>query len=452
VTITPGAIRDCFEGAIPAVIATCALDGTPNVTLLSQVHYVDDDHVALSFQFFSKTRENVLANPRAMVQVIHPDSGMHFYLSLQYLRTETEGPLFEYMKAKLAGVASHTGMSKVFRLRGSDVYRVLDIQCPSDTLPHSALRPHKQLPALRACSRTISGHTDLASLLDDLLAGLQTHFDIRHAMVMMHDPEGARLYTVASCGYPESGVGSEVVLGDGVIGVAAQERTPIRIGYMTSDYAYSRAVRHNLTNQAAADDIETEIPFPGLSAPHSQMAVPILSGDRLFGVLYVESPEDMRFNHEDEDALVILAGQLALAIQVTTQVGGDAPEVRGTTEPAAAPLIGTAIAVRRFPANDSVFIGDDYLIKGVAGAIFWKLVNDYAQNGRTEFSNRELRHDPALRLPDISDNLEARLILLQRRLDERCPFLRIEKTGRGRFRLQVDRPIALRDMAPGTTA
>ena len=449
-TITLNAIRDCFEGAIPAVIATCAPDGTPNVTLLSQVHYVDEEHVALSFQFFSKTRENVLANPRAMVQVIHPEHGTHFYLSLQYLRTETEGPLFEYMKAKLAGVASHTGMSKVFRLRGSDVYRVLAIECPAVVVPPSTLRPHKQLPALRACSRRITAHTDLAALLDDLLAGLQMHFDIRHAMVMMYHPEGARLYTVASCGYTESGVGSEVALGDGVIGVAARERTPIRIGYMTSDYAYSRALRHKLTSDAA-DSLETEIAFPGLTEPHSQMAVPILSGDRLFGVLYVESPQDMHFTHEDEDALVTLTGQLAMAIQAITQAAGDAPEKQRTMPHAAAPPSGTATPVRRFPANNSVFIGDDYLIKGVAGAIFWKLVSDYTQQGRTEFCNRELRHNPALRLPDISDNLEARLILLQRRLAERCSFLRIEKTGRGRFRLQVDRPIVLRDVSPDVT-
>lgn len=42
-------LRHCFEGAIPSVIATCAPDGTPNVAYLSQVHYVDDAHVALTF-------------------------------------------------------------------------------------------------------------------------------------------------------------------------------------------------------------------------------------------------------------------------------------------------------------------------------------------------------------------------------------------------------------------
>jgi adenylate cyclase len=105
------AIRECLDGAIPAQIATCAPDGTPNVTYVSEVQYVDPKHVALSFQFFNKTRQNVLANPRATVLVAHPVTAARYRLSLRYLRTETEGPLFESMKTKLAGIASHTGMS-----------------------------------------------------------------------------------------------------------------------------------------------------------------------------------------------------------------------------------------------------------------------------------------------------------------------------------------------------
>ena len=46
-------IRDCFEGVIPSIIATLDADGLPNVSYLSQVYLVDDEHVALSNQFFS---------------------------------------------------------------------------------------------------------------------------------------------------------------------------------------------------------------------------------------------------------------------------------------------------------------------------------------------------------------------------------------------------------------
>jgi len=102
--------------------------------------------------------------------------------------------------------------------------------------------------------------------------------------------------------------------------------------------------------------------------------------------------------------------------------------------------------VRRYELDQSVFIGDDYLIKGVAGAILWKLLNSYRQEGRTEFSNRELRLDPALGLPDVGDNLEARLVLLQRRLVDRSAHIRLEKVARARVRLTVARPLELRSI------
>jgi adenylate cyclase len=95
--------------------------------------------------------------------------------------------------------------------------------------------------------------------------------------------------------------------------------------------------------------------------------------------------------------------------------------------------------------TDSIFFGDDYLIKGVAGAILWKLLQEWATQGRQEFTNRALRLDPSLGLPDVTDNLEARLILLHKRLQERHAPVQIIKTGRGRFRLAVAATLQLID-------
>jgi hypothetical protein len=442
------AIRECLDGTFPALLATCAPDGTPNITYVSEVHFVDVEHVALSFQFFNKTHQNILANPHATALVTHPDTAARYRIHLEYLRTETEGPLFESMKAKLAGIASHTGMSGVFRLLGSDVYRVREIEhVPGPELPTRAAG-RNLLAAMRVCSQRMSGCTDLATLLDVVLTNLESLCGIRHSMVLMLDSTGERLYTVASRGYEQSGVGSEIPLGAGVIGVAARERTPIRITYMTSDYSYSRAIRETVRLGELAGMLETEIPLPGLAAPCSQLAVPILAGARALGVLYVESPEDRRFGYDEEDALVAVAAQLGTAIPLLQAAAEQHSDGAGIAV-GQAPVSGALVDIRHYAENDSVFIGGDYLIKGVAGAIFWKLLRDYVYANRVEFTNRELRLDPAIRLPDVSENLEARLILLQRRLAERCAFMRLEKTGRGRFRLCVDRPVKLTEVDRG---
>jgi adenylate cyclase len=448
VTIKVDAIRECLDGVVPGIVATCSSDGVPNVTYLSQVEFVDSDHVALSYQFFNKTRQNVLDNSVARLIVTHPVSGARYRLLVEYLRTETSGPLFERMKAKLAGIASHTGMSGVFRLLGSDVYRVVDVEpVPGTTLPAPPPR-RNALSALRTSVERLNACRDLDTLVSEALACLEAQFDIHHTMVLMLDESASRLYTIASRGYEESGVGSEIPLGQGVIGVAAREGTPIRIGHMASEYAYGRAIRAATEQSTLSEALETEIPMPGLPESRSQLAVPIKARQRPLGVLYVESPEDLRFSYDDEDSLVALAGQLGIAIYLLQQ----APESLEETVAAApdrAAVGGAPVVVRHYAENDSVFLDDQYLIKGVAGSILWTLVRDYVERNRTTFSNRELRVDPRIRLPDVSDNLEARLVLLMRRLADRSACVQREKIGRGRLGLSVRSPLKLVDVPTG---
>ncbi len=170
--------------------------------------------------------------------------------------------------------------------------------------------------------------------------------------------------------------------------------------------------------------------------------MPLRVSGHTVGVLFAESQDDARFSWEDEDALVAIASQLGTTIALLQQAADAGDDAPAASQRPAVPR-GAPLAIRHYPADNSVFIGDDYLIKGVAGAIFRKLVRDFLDKGRTDFTNRELRLDSSIRLPDITDNLEARLILLVRRLQERGSEVRIEKTGRGRFRLSVERPLTL---------
>src|SRR5690606_10148456 len=80
-------IRESLEGTIPGIMATCSADGTPNVAYLSQTEYVDERHIALSYQFFNTTRRNVLENPHARLIVTHPQSAERHRLLIRYLRT-----------------------------------------------------------------------------------------------------------------------------------------------------------------------------------------------------------------------------------------------------------------------------------------------------------------------------------------------------------------------------
>lgn len=455
-------LRNCFEGAVPSALSTCSAEGVPNIAYLSQVQFVDRNHVATTFQFFNKTRQNILANPYATLKVVDPVTGSGHRLTLHYLRTETAGPLFESMKAKLAGIASHTGMADVFKLLGVDIYEVERVETVVHAPAPLAVDTPDSLPRLRHMSAMLNTSRDLDELVEHTLNALQTVAGVGHMMILKLDEDGQRLFTVATRGYPESGVGSEIPVGHGVIGVAARERTPIRISYMTSEYIYGKAVRDSAEALGLHHQLETAIPMPGLAECRSQMAVPILAGQTLYGVLYVESHEDLRFTYDDEDALQILAQQFGwMARYLAT-----AAEQLDPAPPAAvlAPLpppvprapssaseldrqrsqndailrSDKSVRVRYFKADHSIFLDEDYLIKGVAGAIFWKLVQVMQQEGRDQFTNRELRLASDLALPDIADNLEARLVLLQRRLAERTDFIRMHKTGRGRFQLQVD--------------
>jgi adenylate cyclase len=455
-------LSSCFQGVTPSLIATVDGRGVPNITYVSQVYYLDERHVALSCQFFNKTRRNLDENPRACVEMLDPLTLQAYRIRLKFLRSENQGPLFDTMSARIEAIASATGMKGIFRLIAADVFEVQSLERVEGFLVAGRPEVASEAPSLAGrrsevrglqwVSERINRARDLETLLHASLEALEEYFTFRHTSVLLYDEPCGKLVTLASRGYGVSGIGAEVRFGEGVIGTAARDRQVLRFSSFDADLAYGRAIRR----EAASEDKCEDIPLPGLADAKSTLAIPLTVGECLVGVLSAEDRDPMRFGEWHEAYLQIVGNQIALGIDRMTSIDADAEAalarpaegVRGEGQGVRGKKRGVIPAKKTrtltyYRKDEAIFVDGEYLIRNIPARILWKLLDESQRTGRTEFTNREVRLDEALGLPPVKDNFESRLILLRHRLQEKCPDVQIVSTGRGRFALQTNTAIEM---------
>jgi hypothetical protein len=287
------------------------------------------------------------------------------------------------------------------------------------------------LSALAELSGYWATKLHLDTRISRTLSCLDERLGYGHSMLLVPADAPGQLVMLASHGYG-AGVGAEVRIGEGVIGVCAERRRGLRINNLP---------RQLLAVQVTCETpgLTAEIPFPGLATVQSQLAVPAVLEDELVGVLYVEDERVGRFTVDDSNGLQLVASLLAPALLRENDDDDPAllPELIAP-EPSVTPL-----RVRYYAADGSVFFDDEYVIKSVPGRLLFKLLQERRDKQRREFTKKELRLEPCLQLPPVRDNLDTRIILLRRRLAERFPAVQIVPIGRGRFRLDIERPFEL---------
>ncbi len=439
-TIRLKQLQPCFDGVIPALIATSDDDGMPNLCYLSHVAMIDDAHIALTNQFFSKTTNNLRRWPGAAVLVVDAEAGVQYTLEVALSETQTSGAHFERMAARVMASSARVGMAGVMRLRSIDVFRVLAIHAaPSVGAVEAGPAPGVK-PSLLAVQRVIDAmapQSHIDGLIDATLAALECELGLQHTLFMVLEEDRGQLAAIGSRGYAQAGIGSDVAMGEGVIGAAALTGQPVRINDLSRAGRFSAAVAAS----ASEENISRRIALPGLPDALSQMAVPIPLHGAVYGVLFAESTMRTAFSPEHEVALALIARQVGASVALIDKLAlDDAP---ASAAPAARAQGAAPIQVIYYAYDDSVFINGSYVIKGIAGRLLHYMLALSIDQGRLEFSNREIRLDTQLRLPPVKDNLETRLLLLRRRLEERDFPIRIERLGRGRLGLQVDGALEL---------
>ncbi len=327
----PEEIRPVLDNGVPCVLATCSADGAPNTTIISQAYYVDPEHVALSFQFFSKTIRNVRENPNACLCLSDIVGRRIWLLQLEYDHSETAGPIFDEMDMQIEAIASTSGMQGIFKLRAADIYRVTSVRrsearrraVPMDPasdativerLKRELAQKTEEVRVLRQVSSRINTTLHLEQIYEIVLHTMHDLFGFSHSLILLLDDTQDALRVVAGRGYEPPPVGIRVPVGVGVIGTVAQRKKMMRVGNLGQQRSYAAAIREQVERSGQAPACGTVPALPGLPDAESQVAIPLLIEERLVGVFAVESVERRVFDERDETLIAIVANLSASAI------------------------------------------------------------------------------------------------------------------------------------------
>jgi len=153
-----------------------------------------------------------------------------------------------------------------------------------------------RLAVVARVARLITGDLNLDDLLDGAAQAIHELLGYENVAIAQLAEDAPETLVVRSFGgsYKELIRGAyRIPFASGLMGAAARGREIVLVNDVTVDPRY--------------------MPTPGITGTHAELAVPILLGSDVLGVVNVERKEP--FDHDDAEALRIVADQLAVAIE-----------------------------------------------------------------------------------------------------------------------------------------
>ncbi len=157
-------------------------------------------------------------------------------------------------------------------------------------------RYQERLRGIYTLSESLAQSDDLDALMEEAIRAIRENFAYDHITLFLQEGDELALRGYDST-FPEGEVEFEhfrrFPIDRGISGWVARHHRPLRVGNVLEDPRY----------------------VEGHPAIHSELAVPVMEGDELLGVLNIESVRENAFTEEDQDLLSALARQLAVAIR-----------------------------------------------------------------------------------------------------------------------------------------
>ncbi len=156
------------------------------------------------------------------------------------------------------------------------------------------LEPTELLSLLLEVSERISSTLDLDELMARTAELVKRVIDYEVFAILILNEKTQMLTVRFSLGHPEEVVKSlRIKVGEGIVGRAVQTRRTVRVGEVHKDPAY----------------------IESLPSVRSEMAVPLITKNRLIGVVDLEAPWPDFFTEQHQNLLELLASRIAMAIE-----------------------------------------------------------------------------------------------------------------------------------------
>ena len=148
-------------------------------------------------------------------------------------------------------------------------------------------------------SRDLASTLDIDPLLIRIIYAARDITEAQAASILLYDSAATQLYFQVATNMDPMMRGLVVPM-DSIAGWILQNRKPLRIADVTKDNRHFNKVAKKLSYDT-----------------HSLIGVPLITKDKVIGVLEVINKENGEFNETDEDLLTVIGAQAAIAIENT---------------------------------------------------------------------------------------------------------------------------------------
>jgi GAF domain-containing protein len=181
----------------------------------------------------------------------------------------------------------------------------------------------------------------IGELLQSTVDVARAIFSAQAATIFLLDPESEEVVFEAVSGAGSSLVGQRLPANTGIAGWVLAAAQPLVIEDLSQDPRFARGVAENLGY-----------------VPHGLMAVPLLRGGRVLGVLEVlDRPQRSEFSLDEIELLAMFANQAAIALDLLQRTRRASDVMEGTDEAAVvARLASTLLAAHEDRREDALVL------------------------------------------------------------------------------------------------